>query len=310
MNKKVIVIVGPTAVGKTSLSIKIAHNFSGEIISGDSMQIYRNLDIGTAKVSIKEMENVKHHLINICDINDRFTAYDFQSLALLEIERISHRNHLPIVVGGTGFYLNSLIYNLFLGGDCNSNKTLLIRNKLLNIYQDKGKTFLWNLLYKLDPNSADNISMNNIRKVIRALEVIYITGRPFSQQPKKKDTNISFLILGLNTNRKILYKRINRRVDLMIKNGLIDEAFSLYKHRKTAIQASKGIGYKELFDYFDNKCSLNKSIDNIKRNSRRYAKRQLTWFKNKMKNVYWFDPIQNNNDISIILQLICEWISS
>ena len=304
---KVIGIVGPTAVGKTALSIQLAQRLNGEIISGDSMQVYRKLDIGTAKITPDEMQGVVHHLINILDINERFSVADFQSLANQNITEIAAKNKLPIIVGGTGFYVQAVTENLSLGMDHFDEKSYQIRQKWHHIATQQGKQYVWNQLHELDPMAAQKIPVQNVRRVIRALEVIEKTGQLFSNQPEQQSTN-DFYLIGLNTDRQVLYKRINKRVDQMVQEGLIEEARWLYDHDGIDYQAGKGIGYRELFPYFAGQISLQRATDEVKLDSRHYAKRQLTWFRNKM-NVHWYDLVSGRNSISEIEQDVREWLN-
>ncbi len=303
---KVIGIVGPTAVGKTALSIKLAHEFDGEVISGDSMQVYRHLDIGTAKVTPKEMDGIPHHLINICDIDERFSAARFKQLADQKIVEITNRKHLPIIAGGTGFYLQTLTDNLALGSDKFDQETLEIRNKWKKIANEKGAEYVWQQLNKRDPVASEQIPKANTRRVIRALEVIQKTGQLFSNQPHYQATN-DFLLIGLTTDRPALYDRINKRVDLMVHNGLLDEAKWLFDHGGEKLPAGKGIGYHELFSYFRGEITLDEAVEKIKQDSRHYAKRQLTWFRNKA-DTHWFDILSHPDDINQIKQFIKDWL--
>lgn len=303
---KVIAIVGPTAVGKTDLSIKLAQEFNGEVISGDSMQVYRHLDIGTAKVLPSEMANIPHHLIDICDVSERFSAARFKQLADEQIEAITSRDHLPIIAGGTGFYLQALTENLALGSDSFDEKTLKIREYWKQQAITQGPAYVWNQLAQKDPQASKQIPLGNTRRVIRALEVIEKTGRLFSQQPQFQASN-EFLLIGLTTARPVLYERINQRVDLMIKQGLLDEARWLFEQGGAQLPAGKGIGYHELFPYFQGECSLDEAVEKIKQDSRHYAKRQLTWFRNKA-DTHWFDLLEQPNDLKLIKQLIGDWL--
>lgn len=307
MNRKIILIVGPTAVGKTKLSIELAQKFDGEIISGDSMQVYRNLDIGTAKVTEGEMKGIPHHLIDIRDIDEQYTAADFIAEAKSEIEEISNRGKIPVIAGGTGFYLQVLLDNFKLGSDDNTIENKVdIRNELQGYLEKNGSKKLWERLEKIDPVAASKIPIGNSRRVIRALEVYYRTGKLFSEQNDQKNSEYDPLIIGLTTDRALLYERINQRVDIMIENGLLDEAKYLFEKGNMELSAAKGIGYKEFYEYFEGKISLDDAIALVKRNSRRYAKRQLTWFRNKM-DVNWFDIIQNPEEIQIINAKVKKW---
>ncbi|WP_407371597.1 tRNA (adenosine(37)-N6)-dimethylallyltransferase MiaA [Carnobacterium sp.] len=288
--KKIIIIVGPTAVGKTSLSLSLAKVVNGEIISGDSMQIYRNLTIGTAKVSKEEQQEIPHYLIDEVDVTTSYSVSDFQKRARFLIEKISARGKVPIIVGGTGLYIESLLYDVTFGGSGDNDPAFREAQEALAI--EKGNRYLWEQLINVDPISAANIHFNNRRRVIRALEVYHVTGQPFSSyqsERKEKELLYDAKIIGLTTNREELYKRINLRVDHMLEKGLIQEAEWLYQQQLPDAQASRGIGYKELVPYFEKKASLQEAKEAIQQNSRRYAKRQLTWFKNRLDNVEWFD---------------------
>lgn len=305
---KAIAIVGPTAVGKTALSIQLAHHLNGEVISGDSMQIYRHLDIGTAKITPAEMEGVPHHLINIRDLNQRFSAAEFQKLANEQIEQIEHKGHLPMIVGGTGFYLQTLTENLALGADHFDEESQRIRDYWHKIAEQNGSEYVWQQLQQKDPQAAAQIPTGNLRRIIRALEVIEKTGHLFSQQTQTKMAN-DFLLIGLTTERSVLYERINQRVDLMIKNGLIDEARWLYEQGGENYQSGKGIGYRELFSYFRGETTLDDAVAKIKQDSRHYAKRQLTWFRNKM-NVQWYDLVSGRNTTNEIEAVVKNWLKN
>lgn len=304
--KKVLAIVGPTAVGKTAMSIKLARQFQGEIISGDSMQVYRGLDIGTAKVTAAEKQGVVHHLIDVRNITERFSVADFVAEASRLIDEIIARDHLPIIVGGTGFYLQALLEGLELGGDQFESDKL--RRQLMETVQQAGKAALYERLKKVDPKAAEQISPNNVRRVIRALEVYLKTGRRFSDQvnhPRRYDP----LIIGLTTERQKLYARINQRVDLMMTRGLLEEARYLYDKGGNRLQAGKGIGYHEFYDYFENNIDLSTAVDNVKKDSRHYAKRQLTWFRNKTKPT-WYDVIDCPDDVKRLQHDVEEWLQT
>ena len=305
---KAIAIVGPTAVGKTALSIQLAHDLNGEVISGDSMQIYRHLDIGTAKITPAEMDGVPHHLIDIRNLNQRFSAAEFQKLANEQIDQIAARQHLPMVVGGTGFYLQTLTENLALGADHFDEQSQRIRDYWHQMADQKGPEAVWKQLYQKDPQAAKQIPVGNLRRVIRALEVIEKTGQLFSQQTQTKSDN-EFLLIGLTTERSVLYERINQRVDLMIKEGLLDEARWLYEQGGENYQSGKGIGYRELFPYFKGEATLDDAVAKIKQDSRHYAKRQLTWFRNKM-NVQWYDLVSGRNTTNEIEADVKEWLKN
>lgn len=300
--KKSIVIIGPTAVGKTATSIKLAQKFNGEIISGDSMQIYRHLDIGTSKVKPVEKAGIRHYLLDIRDVDQHYTVYEFQQTAQKLIIKILQQQHLPFIVGGTGFYIKALVDNLNLGGPRTGLQSAQIRQKYSKLLELFGAENLWQMLLKRDPKSAARISPQNSRRVIRALEVLDITGKQFSQQWQKQ-TEFEYLVIGLTTKREILYQQINQRVDLMLKAGLKSEAAWLYEISEKVPQASQGIGYKEFFPYFDGKITYQDAVSLIKRNSRRFAKRQLTYFRHQL-TVHWFDIVRNPQYLQQISALI------
>lgn len=305
---KVVAIVGPTAVGKTALSIKMAQQLNGEVISGDSMQVYRHLDIGTAKIMPQEMGGIPHHLINIRNIDERFSVADFQSLANEDIQAIDHHHHLPIVVGGTGFYVQALVENFTLGNDHFDQQSQQIRQKWHQEVLQHGKQYVWNQAHQLDPEAAEKIPVENVRRAIRVLEVIEKTGHKFSEQPQLQPRD-DFFLVGLNTERQKLYQRINQRVDQMVNHGLIDEARWLYNQGGINYQSGKGIGYRELFPYFAGEISQDEAIAKIKQDSRHYAKRQLTWFRNKM-DVHWFDLVSGQNSVSEIIEVVNDWLKN
>lgn len=302
---KVIAIVGPTAVGKTSLSIELAKQFNGEIISGDSMQVYRGLDIGTAKVTAEEMEGIPHHLIDVRDVDESYSAADFQKAARKAIQEISDRGKLPIIVGGTGLYIQSLLWDYKLGNEGELEDDSL-RARYEAFAEENGNLALWEKLQLTDPLAAEKIHCNNRKKMIRALEVFELTGHSILE-PKEQPKELydSFLI-GLNTDRSILYQRINQRVDLMVEQGLLEEAKNLAKN--PTVQAAQGIGYKEFFPYLSGGSSLEAALEEVKLHSRRYAKRQLTWFRNRM-SVRWYDLIQQPEKIDEIKTEIATWLA-
>ncbi|GMA08615.1 tRNA dimethylallyltransferase [Tetragenococcus halophilus subsp. flandriensis] len=302
--KKVLVITGPTAVGKTSLSIQLAKYFAGEIISGDSMQIYRQLDIGTAKVTEEEKEGVPHHLIDICDIGDRYSAADFQKQGRQKITEICNRGHLPIIVGGTGLYIQSLLYDYQLGST-QKEQDHTLRHRYEAFAEREGSQALFALLEEKDPLAAKKIHMNNQRKIIRALEVKEKTGKSILAPEKVPEPLYDSFMIGLTTDRSLLHERINIRVDQMMQNGLLTEAELVKKYPDS--QAAKGIGYKEFFPYFARECDLTETAELIKRNSRRYAKRQLTWFNNRM-SFHWFDLVQKPQEIAQIKKELTQWL--
>ena len=291
--QKLLVIAGPTAVGKTKLGIECAKLFNGEIISADCMQVYKKLDIGTAKASPDEQVQAVHHMIDFVDPKENFDVAQFKEKATELIKDIASRGKLPIVVGGTGMYIESLLYPFEF---CNSEKNEQIRCKYKNLLEEKGNQYVYDLLVKIDPISSQKLHPNDTKRVIRALEIYDTTGIPKSEQVQQKISDYDFKLLFLNTDRKVLYDRINKRVDIMLSLGLENEVKSLVAEGITKEnQCFQGIGYREFFDYFDNKISYDELIEKIKQDSRNYAKRQITWFRH-MNSAEEVD-ITNLNDI-------------
>ena len=282
----VIAVAGPTASGKTALGAAIAREYGGEVISADSMQIYKGMDIASAKPTKEEMLGIPHHLIGFLDRGTAFSAADYVKLANEKIHEVLSRGHLPVIVGGTGLYIDSLLNNVkFSEGGSDEN----YRRELYGFAEKYGNEALHSRLKDIDEEAAETIHPNNLVRVVRALEVCHITGRKFSQlktESRLEESPYDSLIIGLDyADRQVLYSRINRRVDEMVKKGLVDEARELWKERgmKTAANA---IGFKELIPYFENHMTLEDCIDKIKQETRRYAKRQLTWFR-KNKRIKW-----------------------
>ncbi len=307
--KEIILIVGPTGSGKTSLSLNLYGKLDSEIISADSMQIYKYMDIGTAKVSEKIREKIKHHMIDIVNPDDAFSVASFQKDTFKIIDNLIIKNKIPIVVGGTGLYINSLTYNLDFS---NAKSDESIRNKLYYEYEENGKQFILNKLKKVDLDSYNTIEHNNIKRVIRAIEIYEITGVPYSKQNKdfrNENNNYNFKIYGLTDDRKLLYERINNRVDEMIKDGLFDEVKFLIDNYDNNSQSFKGIGYKEIIDYYNGIYSKNEAIEKLKQNSRKYAKRQLTWFR-RDKRIKWFNLSEYKNNIAEISNKIYKEIKN
>ncbi|MBE4908643.1 tRNA (adenosine(37)-N6)-dimethylallyltransferase MiaA [Bacillus luteolus] len=285
--EKLVVLIGPTAVGKTKLSIELAKILNAEIISGDSMQIYKEMDIGTAKISSAEMEGIPHHLINIKEPDEDFSVAEFQQLVRNLITEITSRGKLPMIVGGTGLYIQSVIYDYKFSESPSDDN---YRKSLEQMALTEGIEVVHNLLKQVDPQSADKIHPNNVRRVIRALEVYHSSGKTASETQETQEGELIYdtALIGLTMDRNILYERINFRVDEMMNMGLLREVTSLYERGFKDCQSIQAIGYKEIYQYIDGKSSLEESIEQLKQNSRRYAKRQLTWFRNKM-DVQWFD---------------------
>lgn len=287
MNNKLFVIVGPTASGKTRLSLECAKRLNGEIVSADSMQIYKGLDIGSAKLSEDEMEGIPHHMLSFVSPLDSYSVACYQFDAAKIINDIINRGKTPILVGGTGLYVNSLIYKMDFA---NTSPSKEIRDELNKLADDVGIIKLYNKLKEIDPETAARISQNDRKRIIRALEIFRSSGRTMSEhQNEDKMGLFDSVIIGLNMPRDILYDRINKRVDIMLSKGLLHEVKSLIELRCTKdMQSMSGIGYKELFDYFENNYSLNDAVELIRKNSRNYAKRQITWFK-RYQNILWLD---------------------
>jgi tRNA dimethylallyltransferase len=291
--QNVLVIIGPTAVGKTKLSIEMAKRYNGEIISGDSMQIYRGMDVGTAKITKEEMEDIPHHLIDIKEPFESFSVAEFQELVRAKIAEIAKKGKLPIIVGGTGLYIQSVIYD-YQFSDVSGDEAY--RLQLEERVKEIGNEALHEELKGIDPGSAAQIHPNNVRRVIRALEIYHLTGKTMQeyQSHQQPDLLYNTAIVGLTMDRDQLYERINLRVNMMMDEGLLPEVKALYQQGLRECQSIQAIGYKEIYEYLDGKVTLNEAVENLKQNSRRYAKRQLTWFRNKMK-VEWFDMSNVNN---------------
>jgi tRNA dimethylallyltransferase len=285
----ILILSGPTGIGKTAISLKLAKELNGEIISSDSMQIYKYMDVGSAKISKEEMQGIPHHLINVVEPDEEFSVAKFKTLAEEDIEDISIRGKYPIIVGGTGLYINSLIFNYSFTGTYKDND---YRKSLEVLANEKGKKFVHNLLKDRDVDSYNKLYPNDLKRVIRALEVYKLSGKTIGELNKEQDIydvpyNIHYYVL--NMDRDKLYERINKRVDEMISSGLIKEVINLKeKGYNSNMQSMKGIGYKEILYYLDNKISLEEAINMIKQGSRNYAKRQLTWFR-KDNRTKWIE---------------------
>ena len=288
--EKVIVVIGPTSVGKTKMGVALAKKLNGEVISGDSMQVYRQMDIGTAKVTIEEMEGVTHHCIDILDPKDQYSVHDFQQTVRKQITEITNRGRVPIIVGGTGLYIKAALYDYTFSEMENNHDEI---NKK---YKDYTNEQLYAHLKQIDEESAKILHFNNRRRVLRAIEIYEQTGQKKSEMINEQEHICLYdaYFVGLTLPRELLYERINLRVDLMMKNGLQGEIASLIQQGLTREnQRMKAIGYKEWFDYFEGKCDLNEVSENIKKHSRQYAKRQYTWFKNQF-DVHWYDVCLEN----------------
>lgn len=305
---KIIVIVGPTAVGKTYISVELAKKLNTEIISADSMQIYKGMNIGTAKITDEEKQGIIHHMIDIINPDEEYSVSEFKYDAEKIIDRLLSENRIPIIVGGSGLYVNSLIYDLDFG-NTKSNKKL--REYYTYYYKEHGEDALYDKLLKIDPVAAEKIHKNNIKRIIRALEVYDITGVKFSElntDIRKKSNKYDCILIGLSMERKVLYERINQRVDEMLSKGLVDEVSSLIKkgYGKNLV-SMRGIGYKEIIEYLEGNTDYEEAVNTLKQNTRRFAKRQYTWFL-KDENVKWFS-MDNPSEIDKTLDSIVEYIS-
>ncbi|HIX42864.1 MAG TPA: tRNA (adenosine(37)-N6)-dimethylallyltransferase MiaA, partial [Candidatus Kurthia intestinigallinarum] len=286
-NYDVIAIVGPTAVGKTALSIELAKKLDGEIINGDSMQVYRDLNIGTAKITPEEMDGVPHHLLDILEPTDSFSVADYQQAVREKITEIQARGKMPIIVGGTGLYVQAVLYDFRFTEEKIDEG---VREAYYTALEQLGPEAMHARLAAVDPETAKTIHPNNTRRVIRALEMAEHSDVKKSNDAQHQGEKALYhhLIIGLNMDREKLYERINLRVDMMLEQGLVDEVRGLYDRDIRDVQAIRAIGYKELYDYFDGRETFEQAIENLKQNSRRYAKRQLTYFRNKM-DITWYD---------------------
>lgn len=300
MQNKIIAVAGPTASGKTALSIAIAKEFGGEIVSCDSMQIYKGMNIGTAKPDEEEKSGIVHHMLDVADPFSNYNVVNYKHDAEEAIDGILQRGALPVIAGGTGLYMDSVLNNVKFAEAEEASEE---RNRLTQIFEEKGKDYIHDMLAAVDPESAEKIHPNNVRRVIRALEIYYTTGKTMTQaneesvQPKKYDS----LVIGLSWDRETLNERINKRVDIMVEKGLVDEVNGLkaagVPKNSTAMQA---IGYKEIYAYLDGEATLDEAIEKIKLESRKYAKRQMTWLR-RNKNISWI-LLQNDYNFNKICE--------
>ena len=302
MKKPLVILTGPTAVGKTKLSITLAKALDGEIISADSMQIYTKMDIGSAKIKPSEMEGIPHFLIDVLDPTVAFNVVTFQKMAKVAMADIYSRGKIPIIVGGTGFYIQAILNDI----DFNDNlKSTVIRDRWEGLLKEKGAIFLHQELAKVDPQAAAKIHANNSKRVIRALEFFEQTGQKISehnQEQRDKTSPYNFAYFVLNDQRTHLYERIDERVELMVKEGLVAEVKALHAQGYTKDMVSmQGLGYKEMLTYLAGNCSLEDAIYTIKRDTRHFAKRQLTWFKRE-REVIWINKDEFDYDDSKILE--------
>lgn len=302
--KPLVVLTGPTAVGKTKASIELAKSIGGEIISADSMQVYRYMDIGSAKISKEEMEGIPHYLVDVLDPREDFHVVKFQEMAKDAMEKIYSHGHIPILVGGTGFYIQALVYDIDF---TNNDEDTSIRRKLEAFADQEGTAALHERLRKVDPKSAELIHANNKKRVIRALEFFEQTGKPISEHnetEKAKESPYDFRYFVLTDDRQRLYNRIDQRVDLMIEKGLVEEVKGLREMGCTKDMVSmQGLGYKEILEYLDGEISLEAAIYKIKRDTRHFAKRQLTWFRRE-RQVIWLNKESYQTEEALIEDMI------
>ena len=306
MKKPLVVLAGPTAVGKTELSISLAKRINGEIISADSMQVYKYMDIGSAKIKYEEMQGIKHHLIDVLDPTEEFNVSLFQSLVKKSMVEIYEQGRIPILVGGTGFYIQAILYDIDFTKESSEKNT---RKALTDFLHERGADALFERLKEVDPKSAEAIHPNNTKRVIRALEYFYDTGELISvhnERERKKESPYNFVYFVLNDKRDLLYQRIDRRVDLMMEQDLVSEVESLKKMGcNSEMTSMQGLGYKEILSYLNGENSLTEAVDKIKRNTRRFAKRQLTWFRRE-PDVIWVDKDKFGYDEEKILAFMLE----
>lgn len=304
MKKPLVILTGPTAVGKTELSINLAKSINGSIISADSMQVYKHMNIGTAKISKEEMDGVPHYLIDILEPTEEFNVVKFKEYAERAMEEIYSQGKIPIIVGGTGFYIQSVLYGIDFTENDEDNT---YRKELERIAEEKGGLYLHEELKKVDEESAKNIHPNNVKRVIRALEFYKQTGNKISEhneEQKKKESPYNFCYLVLNNKREIIYERINKRIDIMLEQGLIEEVKNLLHMGCSSDMVSmQGLGYKEIIAYLNGECTLDEAIYLLKRDTRHFAKRQLTWFKRE-KEVVWINKNEYEDNEELILKAV------
>ena len=291
---KVIVICGPTASGKTSLSISLAKKINGEIVSCDYMQIYKEMDIGSAKPTVEEMQEIKHYLVDFVSPEKRYSVSEYKEDASKAIEEIINKGKTPIIVGGTGLYLNSLIYNIQYN---EMEVDLNYRRELEKEAEEYGLEVLYNRAKEIDPEAMEKVSANDKKRITRVLEIYNATGRNKTELEKKsrKEVPYNYLIFGINMERSILYDRINKRVDIMLEQGLIEEVKNLINKYSNMPTAMQGLGYKEVKEFLDGNISKEEMIEKIKMETRRYAKRQITWFK-RIENIIWLDGLNKTEE--------------
>ena len=308
MKKPLIILTGPTAVGKTKASIGLAKALNGEIISADSMQVYKYMDIGSAKIRPEEMDGVKHYLVDVLEPDEEFHVVKFQQMAKEALEEIYAKGKVPIVVGGTGFYIQALLYDIDF---TESNEDTSYREELEQLAKEHGVEYVHQMLKEVDPVSADTIHANNLKRVIRALEFYKQTGEKISDHNEKeraKESPYDFCYFVLNDDRELLYQRIDLRIDQMLKEGLIEEVAALKNKGYTKDMVSmQGLGYKEILDYLNDECTLEEAVYILKRDTRHFAKRQLTWFRRE-RDVIWIQKNEHGHDEEQILNIMIDII--
>ena len=306
MKKPLVILTGPTAVGKTALSIRLAKEIGGEIISADSMQVYKGMDIGSAKILPDEMQGVPHYLIDELDPDEEFHVVRFQQMAKTYLQQIWQRGHIPIIVGGTGFYIQALLYDIDFTENKNDDT---YRQEMEQLAAEKGAEYLHQMLAEIDPRSAQDIHANNVKRVIRALEFYHETGQKISEHNEKerqKTSPYNFAYFVLNDDRNRLYHRIDQRIDIMLDDGLVEEVQALKAKGYTRDMVSmQGLGYKEILDYLAGEISLEEAVYRIKRDTRHFAKRQITWFKRE-RDVIWLSKEEFHYQDDRLLQYIKE----
>lgn len=300
MKRPLIILTGPTAVGKTSLSLSLAKELDGEIVSADSMQVYRYMDIGTAKIREEERQGIPHHLIDVLDPWEDFNVVRFQKMAREALEEIWERGHIPIVTGGTGFYIQALLYDIHF---TENNEDSSLRKDLENYARENGAEALHSRLVEVDEKAASQIHFNNVKRVIRALEFYYQTGKKMSEhneEERKRTSPYDFKYFVLNDEREHLYAGINRRVDLMMEEGLVEEVRKLKEMGcDSAMVSMQGLGYKEILSHLEGEYTLDEAVYKIKRDTRHFAKRQITWFKRERDVIWLHKPDYDYDEMKI-----------
>ena len=304
-----VILTGPTAVGKTKLSIALAKAIGGEIISADSMQVYRHMDIGSAKIRLEEMEGIPHYLVDVLEPWEEFHVVRFQQMAKEAMKKIREHGHIPILVGGTGFYIQAIVKDI----DFTENEASPYREELTRLAEEKGADFLYEKLQKVDPKSAQIIHAHNVKRIIRALEFYQMTGKKISEhntEQRERSSPYQFAYFVLQDERAKLYKRIEARIDEMLQDGLIEEVTALKEMGlKRGMVSMQGLGYKEILAYLDGECTLEEAVEILKRDTRHFAKRQITWFKRE-EEVIWLDKgkfaYQEEQILEAMLQILRE----